>query len=150
MRSFASKVFEHVIILRLEDYLWTNDNQFGLKPGHSIDLCMYGLYALSEFIEYLKISSTSVDVAFLDVCKAFDKIRNYFQKLIDRNVPSYLIKILHYWYQHQIMSIRWGCSISKKFSVTNGIRQGGVLSPKLFNIYIDGLSNIIFLQRVAI
>ena len=48
-----------------------------------------------------------------------------------------------YWYQHQIMSVRWGCSISKGFNVTNGVRQGGVLSPKLFNVYIDGLCNIL-------
>ena len=41
------------------------------------------------------------------------------------------------------MSVRWGCSISKGFNVTKGVRQGGVLSPKLFNVYIDGLSNIL-------
>ena len=41
------------------------------------------------------------------------------------------------------MSVRWGCSISKEINVTNGIRQGGVLSPNLFNVYIDGLSNIL-------
>ena len=38
------------------------------------------------------------------------------------------------------MSVRWGCSISKGINVTNGVCQGGVLSPKLFNFYIDGLS----------
>ena len=41
------------------------------------------------------------------------------------------------------MSIQWGCSISKRFNVINGVRQGGVLSPKLFKVYIDGLSNIL-------
>ena len=44
------------------------------------------------------------------------------------------------------MSVRWGCSISNvfnNFNMTNGVRQGGILSPKLFNIYIDGLSNIL-------
>ena len=41
------------------------------------------------------------------------------------------------------MSARWGYSISNVFNVTNGVRQGGILSPKLFNIYIDGLSNIL-------
>ena len=51
--------------------------------------------------------------------------------------------ILCYLYQHQLMSLRWGCSISNVFNVTNGVRQGGILSPKLFNIYIDGLSNIL-------
>ena len=84
-------------------------------------------------------------VAFLDASKAFDKISHWtlFRKLIDRNVPMYLIKVLCYWYQHQLMSVRWGYSISNVFNVTNGVRQGGILSPKLFNIYIDGLSNIL-------
>ena len=142
LSSITSKVFEHIILLRLEEYLWTTDNQFGFKSGHSTDLC---IYALSELIEYFKSRSTSVYVAFLDASKAFDKISHWtlFRKLIDRNVPMYLIKILCYWYQHQLMSVRWGYSISNVFNVTNGVRQGGILSPKLFNIYIDGLSNIL-------
>ena len=40
LSSIASKVFEHIIILRLEEYLWTNNNQFGFKSGHSTDLCI--------------------------------------------------------------------------------------------------------------
>ena len=142
LSGIASKVFEHIIILRLEKYLWTNDNQFGFKSGHSTDLC---IYALSEFIKYFKSSSTSVYVAFLDASKAFNIISHWtlFRKLIDRKISIYLVKILCDWYQHQIMSVRWGCSISNRFNVTNGVRQGGVLSPKLFNVYIDGLSNIL-------
>ena len=66
-----SKVFEHIIIFRLEEYLWTNDNQFEFKSVHSTDLC---IYALIELIEYFKSRSTSVYVAFLDASKAFDKI----------------------------------------------------------------------------
>ena len=77
--------------------------------------------------------------------KAFDKISHWtlFRKLIDRNVPMYLIKVLCYWYQHKLISVRWGYSISNVFNVTNGVRQSGILSPKLVNIYIDGLSNIL-------
>ena len=129
MSSITSKAFEHIILLRLEEYLWTTDNQFGFKSGNSTDLSMY---ALSELIEYFKSSSTSVYVAFLDTSKAFDKISHWtlFRKLIDRNVPMYLIKVLCYWYQHQLMSARWGYSISKVFNVTNGVRQGSILSPK--------------------
>ena len=33
LSNIASKVFEHIIILRLEEYLWTNDNQFGLNQA---------------------------------------------------------------------------------------------------------------------
>ena len=35
-----------------------------------------------------------------------------------------------------------GACISDSFKVTNGVRQGGILSPQLFNIYIEGLSDI--------
>ena len=36
--SIISKVFENIILHRIEDYLWTTDNQFGLKAHHSTDL----------------------------------------------------------------------------------------------------------------
>ena len=39
------------------------------------------------------------------------------------------------------MTVRWGACISDSFNVTNGVRQSGILSPQLFNIYIDGLSD---------
>ena len=51
--------------------------------------------------------------------------------------------ILCYWYQKQERSVRWGAYISDSFNVTNGVHQGGILSPQLFNIYIDGLSDIL-------
>ena len=98
---------------------------------------------LTEFIEYFKSRSTSVHVAFLDASKAFDKISHWtlFKKLIDRCVPLYLVVILCYWYQKQEITARCGDCISDSFNVTNGVRQGDILSPQLFNIYIDGLSD---------
>ena len=39
------------------------------------------------------------------------------------------------------MTVRWDACISDSFNVNNGVRQGGILSPQLFNIYIDGLSD---------
>ena len=41
------------------------------------------------------------------------------------------------------MTVKRGSCISDSFKVTNGGRQGGILSPQLFNIYIDGLSDIL-------
>ena len=127
---------------RLEVYHWTNDNQFGFKSGHSTDIC---IYTLTEFIEYFKSRFTSVYVSFLDASKAFDKISHWtlFRKLVDRCVPLYLVMILCYWYQKQEMTVRWGACISDIFNVTNGVCQGGILSAQLFNIYIDGLSDIL-------
>ena len=43
LSSTVSKVFENVILNRLEEYLWTSDNQFGYKFGHSTEFCVYAL-----------------------------------------------------------------------------------------------------------
>ena len=37
------------------------------------------------------------------------------------------------------MSVHWGNSLSDSFKVSNGVRQGSVLSPVLFSEYLDGL-----------
>ena len=38
------------------------------------------------------------------------------------------------------MFVKWGNVTSSVFTVSNGVRQGGVFSPYLFNVYMDGLS----------
>ena len=38
------------------------------------------------------------------------------------------------------MCIKWGQSTSSFFTVSNGVRQGGILSPRLFAVYVDDLS----------
>ena len=48
------------------------------------------------------------------------------------------------------MCIKWGKANSDYFNVSNGVRQGGVLSPKLFAIYIDDLSNELALCKSGV
>jgi len=38
------------------------------------------------------------------------------------------------------MQVKWGTNYSSPFAVTNGVKQGGVLSPYLFAVYLDELS----------
>ena len=46
------------------------------------------------------------------------------------------IKLLAFWYSHQLVSVKWQNAISGSFHVANGVKQGGILSPYLFRIYI--------------
>ena len=48
-----------------------------------------------------------------------------------------------YWFSGistQSLTVRWGNTYSKKFLVSNGVKQGGILSPMIFNIYMNDLS----------
>ena len=38
------------------------------------------------------------------------------------------------------MHVRWGSTSTSSFHVSNGVKQGGILSPMLFNVYMDQLS----------
>ena len=45
--------------------------------------------------------------------------------------------------------MQWKTSMSDWFTTVNGVRQGGILSPKLFNIYMDGLSSRLIYSEVG-
>ena len=60
--------------------------------------------------------------------------------MVERKCPAFIIRLLMYWYRNQKLCVKWDRVISNKFSVNNGIIQGGILSPKLFNIYVNALS----------
>ena len=47
------------------------------------------------------------------------------------------------------MCIRWVNTFSSLFSVSNGVKQGGILSPALFNIYMDGLSTSLNFSNIG-
>ena len=79
--------------------------------------------------------------AFLDASKAFDKILHYglFVKLIDRGVPDAFLRVLINWYSDLGCCVVWNHAVGQSFPVKCGVRQGGILSPYLFSVYVDDL-----------
>ena len=97
------------------------------------------IYALKEAVLKYRSLNSNVYSSFLDASKAFDRVNHYvlFDKLVKRGVPLYIVRILVFWYN--VQKIRWNNTMSDSFSVTNGVRQGGILSPYLFCVYMDDL-----------
>ena len=71
----------------------------------------------------------------IDASKAFDRVNILllFRKLRKRNFCPLFLRYLVNSYCNQMMMVRWNGSLSDKFDVTNGVKQGGVLSPLLFS-----------------
>ena len=45
--------------------------------------------------------------------------------------------------------VEWGNAISSGFNVSNGIRQGGLISPELYNIYTDDLNRLLVQTKIG-
>ena len=81
-------------------------------------------------------------MCFMDASKAFDRVNHWtlFKKLIDRGTSLIFVRIIMQWYATQKACVKWGSVVSDNFLITNGVRQGGILSPLFFNVYMDCLS----------
>ena len=80
-------------------------------------------------------------ITLLDCTKAFDKCKFdiLFQKLTKSNLPPIVIRVLIFVYEEQQAWVKWGKATSRTFGIRNGTRQGSVLSPALFSVYMDNL-----------
>jgi Reverse transcriptase (RNA-dependent DNA polymerase) len=50
-----------------------------------------------------------------------------------------IVRLLANIYTHNLVRVTWGGALSDYFSAINGVKQGAVLSPVLFCIYVDDL-----------
>ena len=88
---------------------------------------------------------------FLDASKAFNSVNHWtmFKKLTLRGVPIIIVRMLCSWYRSQQLCIQWGETRSSFFTISNGVPQRGILSPKLFSIYMDDLSNLLISSGIG-
>ena len=138
--SAMSKVLEVVVFNKVKSHLISTCNQFGFKEKSGTDL---PIYLLKEIIARYKTLNANIFMCFLDASKAFDRVNHclLFSKLLKRGVPVFVVRLLSFWYSHQALCVKWAGLTSDVFSVSNGVRQGGILSPYLFNVYVDDLSH---------
>ena len=144
----ASKIFEHCLKMIFGNYLSSSPLQFGFKSKSST---AHALYCLKETVDYYINNGTSrVYCAFLDASKAFDRLvhSGLFLKLIQRDVPLIFLNLLIYWYGDLVCRVKWGDNVSQWYRVLSGVRQGGILSPDLYCLYVDDL--IIRLERLNV
>jgi hypothetical protein len=132
------KIFEYVLLDMHSSTLSSGPCQFAYKSNASTTQCTW---MAREVIQHYNNNGSHVFAALLDCSKAFDKVRFdiLFEKLITYGLSPTVIRFLLYSYTHSRVRVNWNNDMSYSFGVSNGVRQGAVLSPFLFNIYMEEL-----------
>jgi len=87
---------------------------------------------------------STVSIRTIDLSKAFDKVNHHalFLKLKNSFLPNQLLNLLVSWLSGCYSYVKFHQSGSHMFRVDFGVRQGSVLSPYLFAIYMDDLAQL--------
>jgi len=103
--------------------------------------CSHAIFTVRNVIENFVSNGSTVNVCALDLSKAFDRMNHYalFIKLIKRNFPVNILNIIETWFRVSTTCVKWQGHVSHFIVLLVGVRQGGALSPILFDIFVDSI-----------
>ena len=141
--SCLGKLFCSILNQRLHSYLKENkilhNSQIGFLPENRTADHVFTLRALVD--KYVHYHKERVYACFVDFRKAFDSVWHVglFYKLLGAGIGGQFYNLIKTLYCNSSCSIRIGDNKTRSFSYSKGVRQGCILSPLLFNFYINNL-----------
>ena len=134
-----TKIMEYVILKKCPELTDSRSSQFGFTTNAST---LHAEFIISETIQYYNSKGSPVYMCSLDAEKAFDSCNwsVLFEKLYyDKHIPLPVVKVLQSLYENGRYSVMYNGKRSYSFKASQGVFQGGILSPHLYNIYTEYL-----------
>ena len=141
-----SKLFCLIILDRLEGVVQSlhpvSPNQIGFKKGHRTSDHIFVLKTIVDKI--VKSDKGHLFVAFVDFRKAYDRINRTLLLLKIRHlgVNGFLYKNIKALYESVSYEVKVKGGRLEPITSRFDLKQGCVLSPLLFNLFIDDMKNI--------
>ncbi len=141
--SCVSKLFTAVLNKRLLAYVIDkkilSENQLGFVPGNRTSDAHIILQNLIQ--KYCYKQNKRLYSCFVDFSKAFDNIsrEGLFEKLLGYGICGNFYNVLKNMYFNDETRIKVGGYLTDVIYPNQGVRQGCILSPLLFNIYLADL-----------
>ena len=112
------------------------EEQAGFRAGRSTTEQIFNLRILCD--KYLQHQQDLYHV-FMDVKKAFGRVwRAALWATMKRyNISANLIRVIKNLFEKATRAVLFNSSIGDWFRTTVGVRQGNLLSPTLFNIFLE-------------
>jgi hypothetical protein len=138
--SVVGKVFGMVVEARLREFCESrgllSEWQFGFRAGRA---CRDPLFVVTELLE--RRGGNRVFAGFLDVAKAYDCVwrDGMWSRLKEIGVRGKMLKVIMAVYARNEVGVKVGGVVHEWYEELTGLRQGCVMSPLLFAIYVNDL-----------
>ena len=144
--SCLHKLYSSVLLFRLQEYVdkhnLLSDNQIGFRKGKRTSDHIFILKTLVD--KFLRMHKCKLSVGFIDFKKAYDSINrdHLFFKLKNMQIEGLFSENIKAMYKMVEYCIKVHGGFTDPIQSLLGLKQGCVLSPLLFNLFIDDIRTI--------
>ena len=133
------KILERIVDKLIREQVHINDMQFGFMKGRGTTDAIFIARQLQE--KYIA-KKKKLYFAFVDLEKAFDRVPRdvVWWAMRKLGVEEWLVKVVQSMYHNVRSRVRVNGEFSDEFEVKVGVHQGSVLSPLLFIMVLEALS----------
>ncbi|KAK3575295.1 hypothetical protein QTP86_023417 [Hemibagrus guttatus] len=139
LMSHTMKVWERVVEARLRKVVEICEQQYGFMPRKSTT---DAIFALRILMEKYRDGQKELHCVFVDLEKAYDRVprEELWYCMRKSGVAEKYVRVVQDMYERSRTVVRFAVGQTEEFNVEVGLHQGSALSPFLFAIVMDQLS----------
>ncbi len=138
--SVPGKVYTMLLYNRMKSAIdkALSEHQCGFRPGRG---CVDQIFSVRRIMEMAGEFNRPLHVCFIDLKKAYDSVnRAAMWKILESmGVPQKLVDLLKDLHDGTAACVKGFGRLSEWFTISSGVRQGCIIAPMLFNIFMDFL-----------
>ena len=140
LMGHTRKAWERIIEARLMDSVEISKQQYGFMPGKgTID----AMFALRMLMEKYREGQRELHCVFMDLEKAYDRVpkEELWYCMRKSGIVEKYVRLAQDIYERSETVVRWAVRTTESFKVKVGLHQGSALSPFLFAVIMDRLTD---------
>ncbi|KAK3569080.1 hypothetical protein QTP86_022114, partial [Hemibagrus guttatus] len=139
LMSHTMKLWERVVEARLRKVVEICEQQYGFMPRKSTT---DAIFALRILMEKYRDGQRELHCVFVDLEKAYDRVprEELWYCMRKSGVAEKYVRVVQDMYERSRTVVRCAVGQTEEFKVEVGLHQGSALSPFLFAIVMDQLS----------
>ncbi|KAF7647582.1 hypothetical protein LDENG_00169870 [Lucifuga dentata] len=140
LMSHTMKLWERVVEARLRAEVSISEQQYGFMPRKSTT---DAVFALRMLIEKYREGQRELHCAFVDLEKAYDRVprEELWCCMRKSGVAEKYVRVVQDMYESCKTVVRCAVGVTEEFKVEVGLHQGSALSPFLFAVVMDRLTD---------